>query len=155
MKNNKKGFTLAELLIVIAIIAILIAIAIPVFSAQLDNARLQADHANLRSAYAIVQTANVLGAEDKTVGSGWTYCTDGTFHAAADLTAGAGGVAPAATAVSIQSDKHTGNTAGGEASCKTCVVDCSTYGTSGSKKATITVTEKKTTGGAHEAWVLG
>ena len=36
-KTNKKGFTLAELLIVVAIIAVLVAIAIPVFTAQLEN----------------------------------------------------------------------------------------------------------------------
>lgn len=35
---NKKGFTLMEMLIVVAIIAILIAVAIPVFSAQLHKA---------------------------------------------------------------------------------------------------------------------
>ena len=33
-KKNKKGFTLAELLIVVAIIAVLVAIAIPVFTTQ-------------------------------------------------------------------------------------------------------------------------
>ena len=31
MKINRKGFTLAELLIVVAIIAVLVAVAIPVF----------------------------------------------------------------------------------------------------------------------------
>ena len=60
-KLNKKGFTLAELLIVIAIIAILIAIAIPVFAGQLDNAKLQTDHANIRSCYAQVQVAKLQG----------------------------------------------------------------------------------------------
>ncbi len=60
-KTNKKGFTLAELLIVIAIIAVLIAIAIPTFSGALRNARLQTDHANIRSAYAMVMTANMMG----------------------------------------------------------------------------------------------
>ena len=61
MRMNKKGFTLAELLIVIAIIAILVAIAVPAFSGSLDNARLQADHANIRNAYMLIQTANITG----------------------------------------------------------------------------------------------
>ena len=50
--HSKKGFTLAELLIVVAIIAVLTAIAIPVFSSQLEKARQATDLANLRSAYA-------------------------------------------------------------------------------------------------------
>ena len=48
--RSKKGFTLAELLIVVAVIAILVAIAIPVFNTQLDKARAAVDQANLRSA---------------------------------------------------------------------------------------------------------
>lgn len=48
--KSKKGFTLAELLIVIAIIGILVAIAIPVFSMQLDNAKKGVDQANERTA---------------------------------------------------------------------------------------------------------
>ena len=55
-KNNKKGFTLAELLIVVAIIAVLVAIAIPVFSSQLEKSREATDVANIRSAYAEVVT---------------------------------------------------------------------------------------------------
>ena len=55
-KNNNKGFTLAELLIVVAIIAVLVAIAIPVFSAQLEKSREATDIANVRSAYAEVVT---------------------------------------------------------------------------------------------------
>jgi len=50
--KNRKGFTLAELLIVVAIIAILIAIMVPVFGASRDSAILARDAANLRSAYA-------------------------------------------------------------------------------------------------------
>ena len=51
-KKNNKGFTLMEMLIVVAIIAILIAIMIPTFNAQLEKAREAADAANIRSAYA-------------------------------------------------------------------------------------------------------
>lgn len=50
-KRNKKGFTLAELLIVVAIVAVLVAIALPVFTAQLNKARHAVDAANIRSAY--------------------------------------------------------------------------------------------------------
>ena len=56
MKKNNKGFTLAELLIVVAIIAVLVAIAIPVFTSQLEKARESTDKANLRSAYAELVT---------------------------------------------------------------------------------------------------
>lgn len=56
MKQNRKGFTLAELLIVVAIIAVLVAVAIPVFSAQLEKSREATDVANIRSAYAEIVT---------------------------------------------------------------------------------------------------
>ena len=36
MVKSKKGFTLAELLIVVAIIAVLVAISIPIFTNQLE-----------------------------------------------------------------------------------------------------------------------
>ena len=51
-RTNEKGFTLMELLIVLAIIAILIAIAIPTFSGQIEKSREATDLANVRSAYA-------------------------------------------------------------------------------------------------------
>lgn len=53
---NKKGFTLAELLIVVAIIAVLVAIAIPVFTSQLEKSREATDLANVRGAYAQLMT---------------------------------------------------------------------------------------------------
>lgn len=54
MKKNKKGFTLAELLIVVAIIGVLVAISIPIFTSQLEKAREATDAANIRSQYAEV-----------------------------------------------------------------------------------------------------
>ena len=54
--KNKKGFTLMEMLIVVAIIAILIAIAIPTFASSLNKARVATDEANIRSGYASVMT---------------------------------------------------------------------------------------------------
>lgn len=50
-----KGFTLAELLIVVAIIGVLVAISIPIFSHQLHKARVAIDWANVRSYYSQLQ----------------------------------------------------------------------------------------------------
>ncbi len=61
--NNKKGFTLAELLVVVAIIAVLVAIAIPIFTSQLEKAREATDAANLRAAYAEVVTSEMTNGE--------------------------------------------------------------------------------------------
>ena len=55
MKKSSKGFTLAKLLIVVAIIAVLVAISIPVFTSQLHKARVAADWANVRAYYAELQ----------------------------------------------------------------------------------------------------
>ena len=52
IRGNKKGFTLAELLVVVAIVGILVAISIPVFTAQLSKARKATNLANLRAAKA-------------------------------------------------------------------------------------------------------
>ena len=56
-KNNKKGFTLAELLIVVAIIAVLVAIAIPIFTSQLEKSRDAVSISNIRAAYAEASAA--------------------------------------------------------------------------------------------------
>lgn len=56
-KNSRKGFTLAELLIVVAIIAVLVAISIPIFHAQLRKARLAANQANGRAAFSAAEAA--------------------------------------------------------------------------------------------------
>lgn len=52
LRKNKKGFTLAELLVVVAIIAVLVAIAIPVFGSALSKSEHAVDVANVRAAYA-------------------------------------------------------------------------------------------------------
>ena len=66
---NKKGFTLMEMLIVVAIIVILVAISIPTFSNSLDSAKQATDAANLRSAKSalVMQTMNGAGADEITL----------------------------------------------------------------------------------------
>ena len=62
-KTRKKGFTLIEMLVVIAIIAVLVAIIIPVVSNVTGKARAATDAANLRS---IMGLANTLLLENDT-----------------------------------------------------------------------------------------
>lgn len=50
-RNNKKGFTIVELVIVIAVIAILSAVLIPTFGGVVDKANASADLQNARNAY--------------------------------------------------------------------------------------------------------
>lgn len=69
--KNKKGFTLMEMLIVVAIIAILVAIAIPTFASSLNKARVATDEANIRSGYASVMT-DVLMDDNYSVEGGTT-----------------------------------------------------------------------------------
>ena len=54
--NNKKGFTLAELLVVLAILAILVAVAVPIFTGVLSDAQERVDNANVRAVRAAAVT---------------------------------------------------------------------------------------------------
>ena len=105
-KMNKKGFTLAELLIVVAIIAVLVAIAIPVFTAQLEKSKESTDMANVRSAYAEVVAAYLTdnGAHSATVTlKSNTSSVTGTFDAIAGVAAASiiGGNASATCTISV------------------------------------------------------
>ncbi|WP_194610236.1 type IV pilin protein [Clostridium vitabionis] len=72
--RNKKGFTLAELLIVVAIIGVLVAISIPIFTSQLEKSRDAVTLSNIRAAYAEAQTAELTQSSDTT--NGVTYTPD-------------------------------------------------------------------------------
>lgn len=61
--TGKKGFTLMEMLVVIAIIAVLVTILVPSIGASLRKAKEAADVANLRAAYAQYQIAFIEGTE--------------------------------------------------------------------------------------------
>ena len=81
--TNKKGFTLMEMLIVVAIIAILIAIAIPTFTGAMNKANAATDLANIRSGYAAAQLEAMT---DKAPAADVTYYLkkDGTVKEGSD-----------------------------------------------------------------------
>lgn len=64
-KLNKKGFTLAELLIVVAIIAVLVAVSVPIFNSKLEKAREATDVANMRAAKAAAASMYLSGEIEK------------------------------------------------------------------------------------------
>lgn len=80
--KNKKGFTLAELLIVVAIIAVLVAIAIAVFSGQMEKARRAVDMQNARAIQSALTNAystgeiSIKGRSDAGVGVWVLLCRD-------------------------------------------------------------------------------
>lgn len=79
MQKNKKGFTLAELLIVVAIIGILVAISIPIFNKQIEKAREAHDIAIMRQAAAAAVDLYYSDINKKNVddyGLSWNDSTD-------------------------------------------------------------------------------
>ena len=57
MRRCQKGFTLAELLIVVAIIAVLVAISIPIFNSQLEKSRRAVDLHTARTIESVLANA--------------------------------------------------------------------------------------------------
>ena len=71
-KMNKKGFTLIEMLVVIAIIAVLVSIIIPTVTSATTKASAAANAANLRSVKAEITTALLTG-DSPVTASGITF----------------------------------------------------------------------------------
>lgn len=66
-KLNRKGFTLAELLVVVAILGILVAISVPLFSSRIEAAKTSTDQANVRAAKAAAAAVLLSDQEIKTM----------------------------------------------------------------------------------------
>lgn len=64
-KNHSSGFTLIEMLVVIAIVAILVAIIVPTVTSSTTKAKAATDASNLRSALGVINVA-IFG-EDKPI----------------------------------------------------------------------------------------
>ena len=81
MKNTKRGFTIVELVIVIAIIAIPAAILIPTFSSVTENAKKAARASEIKNCYTEFVNSN---AESNTVTIGaiesYVYAKDGGYY---------------------------------------------------------------------------
>ncbi len=59
--RKSRGFTLAELLVVVAIVGVLTAISIPIFTSQLEKSRRATDMANARNILSILKTGYMCG----------------------------------------------------------------------------------------------
>ncbi len=134
--KSKKGFTLAELLIVVAIIAVLVAIAVPLFVAGLNKAQTATKNANIRAVRGVavekILTEESLQKSGDTIYDQWAVTA---------IVNGNGDI----TYIKITpSDADTPTAADGK--CETLDADDSSGGTGGKKgdyKITMTLIELK------------
>lgn len=76
--KKQGGFTMVELLIVVAIIAILVAVSIPMMNNALEKSRHAVDQANVRDAVGLALTEYVTSGEDAY--GKYAYCVEEKTH---------------------------------------------------------------------------
>ena len=76
--SKNGGFTLVEMLIVVAIIAILVVVSVPIIGSSLENAKKAADDANMRSASGIAMVHYLSSNEDFSSEKTLYYVIDAT-----------------------------------------------------------------------------
>ena len=87
-KTNKKGFTIVELVIVIAVIAILAGVLIPTFTSVTNRAKESAALQKARTAYTAVSVYDIDAKQDNVadneVGENYVIEVDGYYFAVTD-----------------------------------------------------------------------
>lgn len=79
--KKQGGFTMVELLIVVAIIAVLVAVSIPMMNSALEKSRHAVDQANIRDAIALASVEYVTDANDfPAAGKEYFYSVDPNTH---------------------------------------------------------------------------
>ncbi|RCX13803.1 prepilin-type N-terminal cleavage/methylation domain-containing protein [Anaerobacterium chartisolvens] len=77
LRNNNKGFTLVELMVVVVILGILVAIAVPIYNVTTDNAKKSAHNTNVRSLQAAA-SLYIADCSNKDTDPVFTSWADGT-----------------------------------------------------------------------------
>ena len=85
LKENKKGFTLVELIVVLVILAILAALLVPALTGYIDKAKEKAIIAETRQCVMAAQTLADEKYGTKTIGGKITWGTDVTADQVKDL----------------------------------------------------------------------
>ncbi len=113
MKNNKKGFTLVELIVVLVILAILAALLIPALTGYIDKAKNKAVVAETRQVVMASQTLVDEYYAKQAVGAEVTVGTETTSNVKIDDIKKLAEVKGTITSVEVGTTSTTGNTNAG------------------------------------------